>query len=38
MYSAKEQTDNIASVIAVSTTISIFTIPFTVLFALTYFK
>ena len=38
MYSAKEQTDNIASVIAVSTTISIFTIPFTILFALTYFN
>jgi malate permease and related proteins len=37
MYSPKEQADNIASVIAVSTLISIVTIPIVIYIALTYF-
>ena len=38
MYSPKKQADNIASVIAVSTFISIVTIPIIVFIALTYFS
>jgi predicted permease len=38
MYSPKEETDNIASVIAASTTLSIFTIPIIIFIALKYFS
>lgn len=38
MYSPKEQAENIASVIAISTILSIFTIPIIVFMAITYFN
>ena len=38
MYSSKEHADNIASVIAASTTISVITIPIIIFIALTYFN
>ena len=38
MYSSKEHADNIASVIAMSTVISIVTVPIIILIALTYFE